>query len=124
MQSLIIITYQEKLGNYNELTFYKEKYEIITYQEKLGNYNADTISMLIKCIITYQEKLGNYNCVLNPFQNVLIITYQEKLGNYNNVANSKSSAQNYNIPRKIRELQPDHRNTSIDRIITYQEKLK
>ena len=34
---------------------------IITYQEKLGNYNTAPVSNLLIFIITYQEKLGNYN---------------------------------------------------------------
>ena len=35
-----IITYQEKLGNYNKKLNKSEKNNIITYQEKLGNYNV------------------------------------------------------------------------------------
>ncbi len=34
---------------------------IITYQEKLGNYNRGEVTVNIRYIITYQEKLGNYN---------------------------------------------------------------
>ena len=34
---------------------------IITYQEKLGNYNSVASAMFLRIIITYQEKLGNYN---------------------------------------------------------------
>ena len=34
---------------------------IITYQEKLGNYNITGNWLLMGTIITYQEKLGNYN---------------------------------------------------------------
>ena len=34
---------------------------IITYQEKLGNYNPISSSKCDDLIITYQEKLGNYN---------------------------------------------------------------
>ena len=37
--------------------------EIITYQEKLGNYNLVTTIASNPLIITYQEKLGNYNVV-------------------------------------------------------------
>ena len=36
---IIIITYQEKLGNYNLSDGLNYKFSIITYQEKLGNYN-------------------------------------------------------------------------------------
>ena len=36
----IIITYQEKLGNYNSAKIGSSGYYIITYQEKLGNYNV------------------------------------------------------------------------------------
>ena len=34
---------------------------IITYQEKLGNYNWNINTSRTRSIITYQEKLGNYN---------------------------------------------------------------
>ncbi len=34
---------------------------IITYQEKLGNYNSLSDIFVLPPIITYQEKLGNYN---------------------------------------------------------------
>ena len=34
---------------------------IITYQEKLGNYNGKPLVPRSQSIITYQEKLGNYN---------------------------------------------------------------
>ena len=56
---------------------------IITYQEKLGNYNPAISVQPSGKIITYQEKLGNYNHIMIQFQNARIITYQEKLGNYN-----------------------------------------
>ena len=39
MENGCIITYQEKLGNYNLSGEVTNCYEIITYQEKLGNYN-------------------------------------------------------------------------------------
>ena len=35
--------------------------KIITYQEKLGNYNTRQKYLSRRAIITYQEKLGNYN---------------------------------------------------------------
>ena len=57
----IIITYQEKLGNYNEKRIYFYRTSIITYQEKLGNYNSVGFLIITYLIITYQEKLGNYN---------------------------------------------------------------
>ncbi len=56
-----IITYQEKLGNYNLVTTIASNPLIITYQEKLGNYNSNIGKPYIGKIITYQEKLGNYN---------------------------------------------------------------
>ena len=56
---------------------------IITYQEKLGNYNYITVRLYDKIIITYQEKLGNYNNSVVTWVSNMIITYQEKLGNYN-----------------------------------------
>ena len=34
---------------------------IITYQEKSGNYNNIPIEVMTELIITYQEKSGNYN---------------------------------------------------------------
>ena len=36
---MLIIPYQEKLGNYNLWKFTISKTMIIPYQEKLGNYN-------------------------------------------------------------------------------------
>ena len=57
---------------------------IITYQEKLGNYNDHANKVTNPLIITYQEKLGNYNQIAASAQATAIITYQEKLGNYNN----------------------------------------
>ena len=59
-----IITYQEKLGNYNAKTTKTTKAKIITYQEKLGNYNGYACGSASRIIITYQEKLGNYNVTL------------------------------------------------------------
>ena len=58
---ILIITYQEKLGNYNRTTLFAPAEEIITYQEKLGNYNLKMWEDDEGVIITYQEKLGNYN---------------------------------------------------------------
>ena len=41
---------------------------IITYQEKSGNYNAyDCVDLNVR-IITYQEKSGNYNIVTFVYQ--------------------------------------------------------
>ena len=59
--SFCIITYQEKLGNYNKAHHSSELFDIITYQEKLGNYNRKYRILAVFIIITYQEKLGNYN---------------------------------------------------------------
>ena len=56
-----IITYQEKLGNYNGFSDFGNFWNIITYQEKLGNYNRSATFSAWRIIITYQEKLGNYN---------------------------------------------------------------
>ena len=78
-----IITYQEKLGNYNFVHVNKADNFIITYQEKLGNYNLVTTIASNPLIITYQEKLGNYNVWNSIKDTAAIITYQEKLGNYN-----------------------------------------
>ena len=78
-----IITYQEKLGNYNLLFLFVCQLLIITYQEKLGNYNYNIVKLKQNVIITYQEKLGNYNKFKIVLLLLFIITYQEKLGNYN-----------------------------------------
>ena len=61
---------------------------IITYQEKLGNYNGGSTGLFGVQIITYQEKLGNYNMFGVIASARLIITYQEKLGNYNPIPRS------------------------------------
>ena len=45
---LTIITYQEKLGNYNELFALSNVIGIITYQEKLGNYNCTHVDEPLK----------------------------------------------------------------------------
>lgn len=51
---------------------------IITYQEKLGNYNGSYNETLSTTIITYQEKLENYNDPEREYAPLVIITYQEK----------------------------------------------
>ena len=71
------------LGNVRYCVVFRS--HIITYQEKLGNYNCQTIIKICSEIITYQEKLGNYNQRVWAKQGHKIITYQEKLGNYNNL---------------------------------------
>ena len=118
-----IISYQEKLGNYNSTLTPLLMRKIISYQEKLGNYNCKFNNhslklyyiiprkirelQLIPCvtfcapIISYQEKLGNYNPIVSAFLEHIIISYQEKLGNYN----------------------PSHSSIVIAIIISYQEKL-
>ena len=45
---------------------------IITYQEKLGNYNLAIRKGISFVIITYQEKLGNYNKVCDDVINNLL----------------------------------------------------
>ena len=60
IDKIIIITYQEKLGNYNWICSVWQYKTIITYQEKLGNYNTRFISAVSNLIITYQEKLVNH----------------------------------------------------------------
>ena len=61
----IIITYQEKSGNYNVKHQNPDCHQIITYQEKSGNYNHCRYDYRIRDIITYQEKSGNYNNLVN-----------------------------------------------------------
>ena len=81
-----IICYYNILRKIRELQSPLKKWYkvyIITYQEKLGNYNAAECLMVTTTIITYQEKLGNYNTYNQDIFYKPIITYQEKLGNYN-----------------------------------------
>ena len=52
-----IISYQEKLGNYNPLSMLYAKSKIISYQEKLGNYNQVKTAEVIY--------LGGLRCLLN-----------------------------------------------------------
>ena len=77
---------------------------IISYQEKLGNYDISVHLTLIKVIISYQEKLGNYDRQSRTEPDRLIISYQEKLGNYDSTRPIWIKWLYYIIPRKIREL--------------------
>ena len=45
-RAVVIIPYQEKLGNYNLSELDPEAGIIIPYQEKLGNYNAEYVEIL------------------------------------------------------------------------------
>ena len=58
---LIVISYQEILGNYNIVLPLDGSSAVISYQEILGNYNLSYNSQLDFYVISYQEILGNYN---------------------------------------------------------------
>ena len=77
---------------------------IIPYQELLGNYDCICLDAVSGFIIPYQELLGNYDCVQSPVWARLIIPYQELLGNYDVFVLRFTVAHNYTIPRAIREL--------------------
>ena len=53
-----------KIRELQSIPMPKANLTIITYQEKLGNYNDKFLQGFIPHIITYQEKLGNYNNLL------------------------------------------------------------
>ena len=59
--SLLIIPYQELLGNYDFIPLFLMRKLIIPYQELLGNYDASTFICTVARIIPYQELLGNYD---------------------------------------------------------------
>ena len=80
---MVIIPYQELLGNYNRIQEILSLSRIIPYQELLGNYNNGFYGSEPSKIIPYQELLGNYNPAHRFKQNRQIIPYQELLGNYN-----------------------------------------
>ena len=56
-----IISYQNKIGNYNfsHKVFYYSL--IISYQNKIGNYNFHSTFISVFSIISYQNTIGNYN---------------------------------------------------------------
>ena len=82
MQMVLIIPYQELLGNYDINAVDRGAAHIIPYQELLGNYDVLSSNMMLLAIIPYQELLGNYDCSIS------YATYSS----------------NYTIPRAIREL--------------------
>ena len=82
---------------------------IIPYQELLGNYDAFEEPAAHLLIIPYQELLGNYDRFPVLIGKPEIIPYQELLGNYDGTHNAHDGAQNYTIPRAIRELWPQVR---------------
>ena len=55
---------------------------IIPYQELLGNYDINKACEYIRAIIPYQELLGNYDLYNGTLTGDKIIPYQELLGNY------------------------------------------
>ena len=55
---------------------------IIPYQEIIGNYSAQWTVESRKSIIPYQEIIGNYNHFLRILDLKFIIPYQEIIGNY------------------------------------------
>ena len=80
--AVIIIPYQELLGNYDILSVFCPTFPIIPYQELLGNYDGRDVVDLTLDIIPYQELLGNYDRWLLPLRKLW----------------------DYTIPRAIREL--------------------
>ena len=62
MQMVLIIPYQELLGNYDINAVDRGAAHIIPYQELLGNYDLNRWRSFVKSIIPYQELLGNYDC--------------------------------------------------------------
>ena len=61
MQTINNYNIPRKIRELQSLSQRVNTYPIITYQEKLGNYNIDLRINIVNEIITYQEKLGNYN---------------------------------------------------------------
>ena len=78
-----IITYQEKLGNYNFPRILGIRANNYNIPRKIRELQYSTAIFEPLMIITYQEKLGNYNLLTLLYGVIKIITYQEKLGNYN-----------------------------------------
>ena len=58
---VVIIPYQELLGNYDACQSFRCSCWIIPYQELLGNYDVRGLPRGMPPIIPYQELLGNYD---------------------------------------------------------------
>ena len=61
LRCLLIIPYQELLGNYDAWHRCRTAAQIIPYQELLGNYDMRHTVKRDGLIIPYQELLGNYD---------------------------------------------------------------
>ena len=76
---MVIIPYQELLGNYDASTATCGFSTIIPYQELLGNYDLCGLSVHIANIIPYQELLGNYDFQIIDNTLRCIIPYQHNM---------------------------------------------
>ena len=74
-------------------------------------------------IITYQEKLGNYNKFVAVNFKRINYNIPRKIRELQYSGYCVLVCKNYNIPRKIRELQLKTSEYHSSSIITYQEKL-
>ena len=61
VRRVVIIPYQELLGNYDRQLYVCPEHHIIPYQELLGNYDLARSVTADIVIIPYQELLGNYD---------------------------------------------------------------
>ena len=59
--AMIIISYQNVVGNYNCNNAINILMLIISYQNVVGNYNKRRLKDFIYNIISYQNVVGNYN---------------------------------------------------------------
>ena len=58
---MLIIPYQEIIGNYSAQWTVESRKSIIPYQEIIGNYSLRTDAFSLPPIIPYQEIIGNYS---------------------------------------------------------------
>ena len=77
--AVVIIPYQELLGNYDSILNQIRYYAIIPYQELLGNYDDKSQVSIYKRIIPYQELLGNYDFQIIDNALRCIISYQHNM---------------------------------------------
>ena len=102
-QSVLIIPYQEIIGNYSKVLIQYHAQEIIPYQEIIGNYSSLACPRHAQMIIPYQEIIGNYSFRYLFKCSSIIIPYQEIIGNYScqgwyGILESLSIPQNKKIP--------------------------
>ena len=80
---------------------------IIPYQEIIGNYSLHPMQTISGRIIPYQEIIGNYSPTIIDGIPKSIIPYQEIIGNYSDHVGTHTLRKI--IPRNNRELQPYNR---------------